>query len=262
MPTDTARPPAQSRNDTSLLRVTIWNEFLHEKKNPIVAAIYPHGIHEAIAAPLRTLPGVVVRTATLEEPEHGLTQAVLDETDVLVWWGHAAHRLVSDEIVSRVHKRVLEGMGIIVLHSAHESKIFMALTGDTGSLKWRESTDKERLWVVNPSHPIAAGLPEHFELSGEEMYGEPFGIPEPEQLVFISWFTGGEVFRSGATWKKGNGRLFYFRPGHETYPTYHDPNIQRVLANAVFWARPTVRIPRLCPRVEPLEPLPPPPATK
>ncbi|MDR2844822.1 MAG: ThuA domain-containing protein, partial [Puniceicoccales bacterium] len=227
-------------------------------KNPTVAAIYPQGIHETIAAALRanTVGAVVVRTATLDEPEQGLPQDVLDGTDVLIWWGHAAHREVSDETVRRVQRRVLEGMGIIVLHSAHESKVFMALMGDTCSLKWREATDKERLWVVNPSHPIAAGLPEHFELPAEEMYGEPFGIPEPEHLIFISWFTGGEVFRSGATWQRGHGRVFYFRPGHETYPTYHDANVQRVLANAVQWARPTVCIPRACPRTEPLEPLP------
>ncbi|MDR2863401.1 MAG: ThuA domain-containing protein [Puniceicoccales bacterium] len=241
---------------TAAIRVTVWNEYRHEKKNATVAAIYPDGIHEAIAAALRKHPGVETRAATLDEPEHGLTQAVLDATDVLIWWGHMAHHEVSDDIVRRVHARVLEGMGMIVLHSAHESKIFMALMGDTCSLKWREATDKERLWVVNRSHPIAAGLPEHFELPAEEMYGEPFGIPEPEHVIFISWFTGGEVFRSGATWQRGNGRIFYFRPGHETYPSYHDANVQRVLANAVFWARPTVRIPRACPRAEPLEPLP------
>ncbi|MDR0534846.1 MAG: ThuA domain-containing protein [Puniceicoccales bacterium] len=236
------------------LHVTVWNEFLNEKSKPAAALAYPRGIHEAIAEPLRHLPGVEVRTATLEEPQHGLTQEVLDATDVLIWWGHSAHHLVADEVVSRVHRRVLEGMGFIALHSAHESKIFLALTGDTGALKWREAMDRERLWVVNPSHPIVQGVPEHFDLPVEEMYGEPFGIPEPEQLIFISWFSGGEVFRSGATWKKGNGRLFYFRPGHETHPTYHDPNVQRVLANAVRWARPTVRIARQCPRVAPLEP--------
>jgi trehalose utilization protein len=241
---------------TAPIRVTVWGEYRHEKKNPKVSAIYPQGMHEAIAAPLRSQPGIEARAATLDEPEHGLTQEVLAATDVLVWWGHMAHGDVQDEIVKRVQKRVLEGMGLIVLHSGHYSKIFKALMGATCSLKWRESTDKERLWTINPAHPIAAGLPEHFELPAEEMYGEPFGIPTPDELVFISWFTGGEVFRSGATWQRGNGRVFYFRPGHETYPTYHDANVRKVIANAVRWARPAVNIPDICPRVDPLEPLP------
>jgi trehalose utilization protein len=240
---------------TSPIRVTVWNENRHEKHNPKVAAIYPHGIHEAIAGPLRVGVGIEVRTATLDEVEHGLTRAVLDATDVLVWWGHMAHGEVNDDVVARVQKRVLEGMGFMALHSAHYSKPFKALMGTTCSLKWRESTDKERLWVVNPAHPVAAGLPEHFELPAEEMYGEPFGIPEADELVFLSWFTGGEVFRSGAAWRRGNGRVFYFRPGHETYPTYHDKKIQRVIANAVRWLRPTVRIADICPNVPPLEPL-------
>ncbi|MDR2675411.1 MAG: ThuA domain-containing protein [Opitutaceae bacterium] len=247
----------------SAIQVTVWNENRHEKKNPKVAAIYPQGIHGAIAAALSAESGLAVRTATLDEPEHGLTQAVLDGTDVLIWWGHMAHHDVRDEIVERVKKRVHAGMGLIVLHSGHYSKIFKALMGTACSLKWRESTDKERLWVVNPAHPVAAGLPGHFELPFEEMYGEPFAIPAPDELVFISWFTGGEVFRSGAAWQRGCGRVFYFRPGHETYPTYHDANIQRVIANAVRWARPAANLADIHPpRPEacaPLEPLPPDP---
>jgi trehalose utilization protein len=238
------------------MNVTVWSEFRHEKKNPRVAALYPQGMHEAIAAPLRAEPGLRVRTATLDEPRHGLSKEVLEETDVLLWWGHMAHAEVADEVVADVRRRVLEGMGLIALHSAHYSKIFKALMGDTCSLKWRESTDKERLWTICPSHPIAAGLPEHFELPTEEMYGEPFGIPTPDEVVFISWFTGGEVFRSGCTWRRGAGKVFYFRPGHETYPTYHDTNIQRVIRNAVLWARPTVRIKDVAPNAPALEPLP------
>jgi trehalose utilization protein len=238
------------------IHVTVWGEYRHERKNPAVAALYPHGMHEAIAAPLRADPSLSVRTATLDEPAHGLSAAVLEETDVLTWWGHLAHAEVQDEVVARVHGRVLEGMGLIVLHSAHYSKIFRALMGDTCSLKWREANDRERLWNVCPSHPITAGLGDYFELPTEEMYGEPFGIPTPDELVFISWFTGGEVFRSGATWRRGHGRVFYFRPGHETYPTYHDENVQRVIRNAVHWARPTVRIRDQAPNVEAIEPLP------
>lgn len=240
------------------LRVTVWGEFRHEKTSPKVAALYPDGMHTAIAAFLRTGPDVVVRTATLDEPEHGLSAEVLDETDVLVWWGHMAHGEVSDAVVERAKTRVLEGMGLIVLHSGHYAKIFKALMGTTCSLKWRESTDTERVWNVNPAHPITQGIGDYFELP-EEMYGEPFGIPEPDELIFISWFTGGEVFRSGATWRRGHGRVFYFRPGHETYPTYHLEPVQRVIRNAVVWARPTVRIADACPNAKPIEPLPPDP---
>lgn len=238
------------------INVTVWGEYRHEKKNPKVAAIYPQGMHETIAGFLRSAPDLTVRTATLDEPEHGLAEAVLTGTDVLIWWGHMAHHEVEDAVVARVQRRVLEGMGLVVLHSGHYSKIFKALMGTTCSLKWREANDKERIWNVCPSHPITQGLGEYFEIPAEEMYGEPFGIPTPDELIFISWFSGGEVFRSGATWQRGHGRVFYFRPGHETYPTYHLPVVQQVITNSVRWARPTVRLPDACPNAKPLETLP------
>ena len=216
-------------------QVTVWGEFRHEKKNPKVSEIYPQGMHETIAAFLRKEPGLEVRTATLDQPEHGLTEAVLDSTDVLVWWGHMAHGDVSDEIVERAKRRVLEGMGLIVLHSGHYAKIFKALMGTTCSLKWREANDKERVWNLIPAHPIAQGIGEYFEIAAEEMYGEPFGIPAPDELIFISWFSGGEVFRSGCTWYRGNGRIFYFRPGHETYPVFHQEETLKIVANAALW---------------------------
>jgi trehalose utilization protein len=220
------------------IKVTVWNEFRHEKESPEIAAIYPDGIHGAIAAGLGGEPGIVVRTATLDEPEHGLSDDVLAETDVLIWWGHRAHGEVSDEIVLRVQRRVLDGMGLVVLHSGHHSKIFKTLMGTTCNLRWREANDKERLWVVNPSHPIADGIGEYIEIPEEEMYGEFFDIPQPDDLVFVSWFTGGEVFRSGCCYQRGRGKIFYFRPGHESYPTYHRPEVLRVIANGVRWAAP------------------------
>lgn len=220
------------------LRVTVWNEYRHEKESPRIAQVYPQGIHGAIAEGLRE-HGLSVRTATLDEPEHGLTQQVLDETDVLTWWGHMAHGDVSDEIVDRVHKRVLEGMGLIVLHSGHFAKIFKRLMGTTCNLKWREIGEHERVWVVNPAHPIAEGLSDHFVIPETEMYGEPFGIPEPDSLVFINWYQGGEVFRGGCTYYRGQGKVFYFSPGHETYPIYYQPEIRQVIYNAVRWAAPT-----------------------
>ena len=220
------------------IRVTIWNEFRHEKENKDVAAIYPNGIHGAIKEGISGNDGFVIRTATLDEQEHGLTEAVLAGTDVLIWWGHKAHGAVQDEIVERVHKRVLEGMGLVVLHSGHHSKIFKKLMGATANLKWREENDKERLWVVSPGHPIVDGIGEYIEIEEEEMYGEPFDIAPPDELVFISWFTGGEVFRSGCCYFRGRGKIFYFRPGHETYPTYYNADVRKVIGNAVRWTAP------------------------
>ncbi len=221
------------------MRVTVWNEYRHERQpDHPAAALYPEGIHGAIAAGLRADPDLTVRTATLDEPDHGLPPEVLDQTDVLTWWGHAAHAEVDDAVVDRVQARVLDGMGLIVLHSAHFSKIFKRLMGTSCELKWREGDDHERLWVVEPGHPIAAGLPETIALGPEEMYGERFDIPAPETLVFLSWFTGGEVFRSGCCFQRGRGKIFYFRPGHEAFPTYFNPHVRRVIANAVHWAAP------------------------
>ena len=220
-----------------MIRVTVWNEYRHEKKDERVSAIYPNSIHGAIADALRQYPDLEVRTATLDEPEHGLTQEVLDNTDVLTWWGHMAHSEVSDEIVERVYKRVMEGMGLIVLHSGHASKIFRKLMGtDTHLLRWREDGEMVRLWVMDPAHPIVEGLEDHFDLPIEETYGEHFDIPKPDDLIFVSWVPGGEVFRSGCAWHRGLGRVFYFQPGHETCPSYYDKNVQRVIANAVHWA--------------------------
>jgi trehalose utilization protein len=222
---------------TKPIRVTIWNEYRHERENPEIGKIYPEGIHKALAGGLQER-GFSLRTATLDEPEHGLTAAVLAETDVLIWWGHKAHPEVSDEIVDRVQARVLEGMGLVVLHSAHYSKIFQRMMGTTCNLKWREVGEKERIWVVEPGHPIAAGLPTYLEIDQEEMYGEHFDIPAPDTLVFVSWFEGGEVFRSGCCYHRGSGKIFYFRPGHETYPTYYNKQVLQVIGNAVHWAAP------------------------
>jgi len=238
---------------TATIKVTVWNEGVHEKTHAAVRNIYPQGIHGAIAQHLGKQPGLEARTATLDEPEHGLTESALAQTDVLTWWGHVAHAKVEDKVVARVQKRVLEGMGLIVLHSGHFSKIFRALMGTTGALTWREADEKERLWNIEPGHPITAGIGAYIELPYEEMYGERFDIPTPDKLVFISWFEGGEVFRSGCCWERGHGRIFYFQPGHETYPTFHNPEILRVITNAVRWAAPRVNIAQICPNVKPLE---------
>jgi trehalose utilization protein len=220
-----------------MIRVTVWNEYLHEREDEQIASVYPSGIHQAIADGIQS-DEFEIRTATMDQHEHGLTEEVLLNTDVLIWWGHKGHDQVSDEIVSRVHERVLRGMGLIVLHSGHFSKIFKRLMGTSCDLRWREADEKERLWVVDPAHPIAEGIGLYFELEQEEMYGEHFDIPAPDDLVFVSWFEGGEVCRSGCTYHRGQGKIFYFRPGHEAYPTYYNKDVLKVISNSVRWASP------------------------
>lgn len=238
------------------IKVTVWNEYRHERHNEQVASIYPNGIHRAIADHLEGVEGLEVATAVLDEPDHGLTDERLANTDVLLWWGHLAHDEVRDEIVEKVRQRVLDGMGLIVLHSGHGSKIFSRLLGtNTGMLKWRDDGEIERLWVMEPGHPIAEGLGEYIEIPREEMYGERFEIPAPDELVFISWFEGGEVFRSGCCYRRGRGKLFYFRPGHEMFPVYHQPEILQIITNGVFWAAPIEGAKTSYGRVAPIVPV-------
>lgn len=224
-----------------MVRVTVWNEFRHELTDEDVKDVYPKGIHEALASFLRT--DFKVNTATLDQPEHGLTEKILDQTDVLLWWGHMAHDEVANAIVDRVHQRVLDGMGLIVLHSGHFSKIFQKLMGTTCNLKWREDGLSARVWNVNPSHPITQGVGEWIDLDQEEMYGEHFDVPAPDELIFITGYPNEEVFRGGMTYRRGNGKIFYFHPGHETFPTYYHPTIQQVIKNAVHWAAPLTERP-------------------
>jgi trehalose utilization protein len=231
------------------VRVTVWGENAHEREEEHVRALYPDGMHAAIAsgieASLRS--GARVRTATLDEPEHGLTEAVLAETDVLTWWGHTAHDEVSDAVADRVQAAVLGGMGLLALHSAHYSKVFTRLMGTSCSLRWRNDGERELVWTVEPTHPIAAGVPHPIVIEAHEMYGEHFDIPPPDELVFISSFAGGEVFRGGCCFRRGAGRIFYFSPGDQDYPIYHHPDVQRVIANAVRWAAPGPDVPRRVP---------------
>lgn len=232
-----------------MIKVTVWNEGVHEKISEEVRRVYPQGLHNAIAEALKS-DDVRVRTATLDDPDCGMTEEVLRDTDVLIWWGHMAHDRVPDEVAWRVVSHVQRGMGFIALHSAHLSKPFRFLLGTSGSLSWREDGDLERIWTVSPAHPIARGVGRYFELPHEETYAEPFGIPEPDEVVFIGWYEGGEVFRSGCTFHRDNGRIFYFQPGHETFPTFCEPKVRQILRNAVRWAQPRIRMEALeCPMV-------------
>jgi len=233
-------------------RVTVWNENVHEREEPAVAERYPTGIHGTIAAHLEG-PDREVRTATLQEPEHGLDEATLDATDVLVWWSHCANDEVTDAVTERVVDRVHEGMGFIPLHSGKNSKPFTRLMGTTCNIKYRHGGERERVWVADPGHPIADGLDEQFVIPATETYGEPYDIPEPDRTVFISWFEGGDVFRSGVCYRRGRGRIFAFRPGHEEYPIFHQDEVKRVIDNAVEWATPTEGASARWGKTDPLE---------
>lgn len=241
------------------IRVVIWNENVHEKEDnaagKYIRTFYPEGIHAYLAGALAA-DDFEITPVSLDMPEQGLPDDLLNNTDVLLWWGHCAHGKVDDTLVDRIQKRVLSGMGLVVLHSGHFSKIFRRLMGTECRLRWREVGEKERLWVVSPSHPIAQGLPETFVIPHQEMYGEPFDIPDDGKIVFMSWFEGGNVFRSGVAFERDRGKIFYFSPGHETYPVYHDCNVQKVLANAIRWSAPVQIVTgRITPQPESLEPI-------
>lgn len=234
------------------MKVLVWNENQHEKSDPRVTELYPGGLHAYIASFLRA-EDVEVVTATLDDENCGITQQLLAQVDVIVWWGHMAHDRVPDAVAEQVQQAVLKGTGLVVLHSGHHSKVFRKLMGTSCNLKWRDGA-RERIWTIKPNHPIAAGVDATFALDPEEMYGEPFDIPEPMETVFMGWFNGGEVFRSGCTWVRGNGRIFYFQPGHETNGSFQDRNVQQIIRNAVRWACPVKKDWELeCPHFAALE---------
>lgn len=223
------------------LRVTVWNEFVHERELPEIRAVYPEGIHGCLRNFLEKEQDITVRCVTLDMPNQGITQELLDNTDVLIWWSHARQEDITDETVRLVRNAAHSGMGLIALHSAHFSRIMRDLLGTTMTLHWRHG-DREKLWCIDPTHPIAQGVPACIDIPEEEMYGECFDIPRPDDTIFIGWFAGGQVFRSGVTFTRGRGKIFYFQPGHEEAPVYQHPDIQRIIINAVRWAAPLFRL--------------------
>ena len=220
------------------IRVTVWNENLHERIHQYVRDIYPMTMHGCIREFLSKDEELCVRTATLDEKEYGLPDEILNTTDVLIWWGHGQHEEVPDELVERIYRRVVyEGMGFIALHSSHMSKPFRRLLGMPCTLTWGRA-QKAVVWNVLPSHPIMQGIPMHFEMT-EEVYSEPFAIPVPDELLFVTWYEDGNIFRGGATWHRGLGKVVYLHPGHENCRTFYNENVQRLIRNAARWAAPT-----------------------
>ncbi len=225
------------------IRVTVWNEFRHEKVDAEAMAVYPRGIQQTIKEFLSINDDMEVTAVSLDDPEQGLPDQLLDNTDVLIWWGHICHGEVKDELAEKIRQRVYcGGMGFIALHSAHHSKPFKNIVGCTGNLKWGDE-QQEVIWNLFPSHPIAQGIGDSFELEFEELYSEPFFIPQPDELVFGGWYKYGNIFRSGCTFYRGMGRVFYFQPGHEICPSFYNPYCQRIITNAVRWAKPHMDTP-------------------
>ena len=234
------------------INVVIWNEFRHEKTKEEVKALYPDGIHAFIKGFLDTNEDMDITLAALDDPDQGLPDELLDKTDVLIWWGHMAHKEVDDELVAKIQRRVYLGqMGFVALHSAHHSKPFRAIVGTNGNLSWGRN-QKEIMWNLMPQHPIAQGIPDHFTLSEEELYCEPFYIPQPDALVFGAWYEDGYIFRAGACFLRGAGKVFYFQPGHETCPSFYNEYVQKIIANGIRWAAPApemYEIPDRCPHI-------------
>lgn len=226
---------------SKLIRVTVWNEYVHEREYPAIGAVYPEGIHGCLRRFLGRESDIAVTCVTLDMPHQGVTRELLAETDVLIWWSHARQEEITDETVRLVREAVHAGMGLIALHSAHFSRIMRDLLGTTMTLHWRHH-DREKLWCIAPTHPIAQGVPACIDIPEEEMYGEAFDIPRPDDIIFLGWFGSGHVFRSGVTFTRGHGRIFYFQPGHEEAPVYEQPDIQRIIVNAVRWAAPLCRL--------------------
>lgn len=244
----------------SKIKVTVWSEGLPEREVHAVKS-YPNDINNAIAAFLRNDPDLEITVRDISMDECGLSQEIIDNTDVLVYWSHLYNNKVPDEVANRIVSAVLQrGMGFMPLHSGLFCKAGSMLLGKCGAGgKYRECGERARVWVINRAHPITAGLEDDwFDIEYDEMYGEPFGVPTPDELIFITWFQGGEVLRSGMTWNRGAGKVFYFQPGHEEWPIYTENKyVQKVITNAVKWLKPAGGPPPVGRgEVDALEPLP------
>lgn len=215
----------------SSVRVLAWSEHTAPK------AVFPDDINNAVAGALCEDPQLTVTTAELVDPGDGVPEEVLASTDVLVWWGHLLHGRVTDAAVARIAAQVRDGgMGFVALHSAHMSKPFTTLIGDDGRLGGVAlDGGKETITVRTPDHPVAQGVSD-FVIGKEESYDEEFGCGHPDTVVFHSAFENGQQFRSGLAYRIGAGRVFYFRPGHEEYPTLFLPEVKQIIRNAVRWA--------------------------
>lgn len=283
---------APSEPAPSPVRVVVWDE-----QQPKQRGAYPNFLGNQIASYLKKQPGLSVKSVRMNDPEQGLSSEVLDNCDVLIWWGHRRQQEITPETGQALVERIRAGqLSLIALHSAHWSTPFMeamnARSRDDALAKLPEAdrgratfelihpfkdkykppkrddsptpraeystaadgAPRIKLYLPNscfpavradgmpshvtavlPNHPIARGIPAKFTILHTEMYDEPFHVPAPDQVVFEEHWDAGEHFRTGMVWKLGRGKVFYFRPGHETYPVYFEPYPLKILDNAVRW---------------------------
>ncbi len=270
------------------LKVVVWDE-----RQPAQKQAYENFLGNRIADHLKTLPGLSVQSVALDDPAQGLSDEILGDCHVLIWWGHVRQAEVAPEVGIRIVDRIKQGkLALIALHSAHWSTPFIeamnersrqdlarlgppsastleipppkrnTVPGDNDRLTpyvqtrkfpdgkvardlhlpiccfpaYRNDGKPSYLRVLKPEHPIVQGVPASgFTIPHEEMYNEPFHVPEPDEVILEERWETGEWFRGGMLWTLGKGKVFYFRPGHETYPTYQQEYPLMIVANAVNW---------------------------
>lgn len=225
------------------MNITIFNEYHPNEHTGKAEKNYPGGIHIALKSIFESQEYDVV-TATQEQACNGLTDEILDNTDVLLWWSKNWDNELLNSVADKVVSRIREGMGAVFLHSAKNSKPFLRLTGTTSAtapVSWKEPGESERLFVVSPAHPIAEGIPSGYVIPNEEPYCEYFDIPKPDDIVFLGGFGNGMCIRAGVTFTRGAGKIFFFQPGHDSFPVYNDKVIRRIILNAVNWAKPVAK---------------------
>lgn len=270
------------------VRVVVWDE-----RQPSQKEAYENFLGNAIADFLRGEDGLAVQSVTIDDPEQGISQAVLDNCDVLIWWGHKRQSEILPEAGKRIVERISSGkLHLIALHSAHWSTPFVEAMNEitrrrtvaTGTAKsdityvpppkqytvprydtrltpftiarkfpdgrqnlevhlpyccfpaYRNDGKPSHVKILQKGHPITKGIPHEFQISRTEMYDEPFHVPEPDDVILEERWATGEWFRSGMLWRLGKGIVFYFRPGHETFPVYKEQFPLKILSNAVRWA--------------------------
>ncbi len=226
-----SRPLPAQEPQTAPIRVRVWCEGTARK------ATYPDDVDGALGQYLGRMEDLRIARARLDDPNAGLSDAELDATDVVVWWGHLRHDdLPADRSRAIVDRVKAAKIGFVALHASCGSRPFRGLMGTTCEPGgWRDDGRPERIEFKAPDHPIARGV-EPFTIPQSAMFAEPFEVPAPESVVFVSNWGPGETFRSGLTWTVGKGRVAYLRPGHDALPVFFHPSVRKVIANAARWA--------------------------
>ncbi|MEZ5042821.1 MAG: alpha/beta hydrolase fold domain-containing protein [Saprospiraceae bacterium] len=276
------------------IKVVVWDE--RQKKQQ---KAYPDFMGNHIADYLKKNDLLRVYSVGLDDPEQGLSDEVLENCEVMIWWGHVRHPEISVATSKKLIERVKAGtLEMIFLHSAHWANPFVEAMNEVtrqrveakyatleaqvtiefvtppdslrfrvpklgemvkpaiyerkfpdGQLKvkvdmptcifpfYRADGKPSTVITLQPKHPIAKGIPSQFTIPATEMYDEPFHVPDPDEVIFEERWETGEWFRSGSLWNVGKGKVFYFRPGHETYKVYYEVMPLKIIENTVLWMK-------------------------